>query len=58
MLRTVLGMALTFALVGAIYGLVKSALAEESLSVDPGLVITLAVTGAIGGAILARRHRS
>lgn len=57
MLKNIFLYAISFAAFGAVYGLIKTAIAGDGVSVDTGLIVTLAVTGAIGGAIVTRRAR-
>jgi|GEM_PF-5738532 len=56
MLKSVLLFAVGMALVGVAYGLVKTAIAGDGLGVDPGLVVTMAVTGVLGGYIAWRKN--
>ncbi len=57
MLKSVLLYTGAFALVGVAYGVVKTGIAGDGISIDFGLVATMAVTGAIGGYVAWRRSR-
>ena len=48
--------ALAFAATAVVYGLGKSALKGDGLAVDPGLIATLAVVGALAAVISWRRE--
>ena len=57
MLKSIVLYAMSFALVGIGYGLAKTALNGDPLAADMGLVITVGLTGAIGGYIAWRSGR-
>ncbi len=46
-----------FVAIAVAYGLGKSALKGDGLSVDPGLVVTLAIVGVLGAVISWRREQ-